>query len=208
MSARIPSLRIVSSVHKARADRADTLEAMNKTAAKTDSESENKQFFQSSLASGYGSGPGKFLKPYNQTKLRTQQQRNQQNPPPSSTHTNISSQSTLTIGTYLSRIASIPAQNVRGSIGHHLEEWLRITKDPWILHIVRGYSLEFLSPPPLSLPPQDHTPLSEEKTLVLEAEIQSLVEKRAIHQIHPNKSFYSKTFVIPKKDGGWRPIIN
>ena len=44
----------------------------------------------------------------------------------------------------------------------------------------------------------------------MEAEIESLLEKQAIVRLTPPLSlgFYSSVFVVPKKDGGWRPIIN
>ena len=35
-----------------------------------------------------------------------------------------------------------------------------------------------------------------------------MLEKKAIHQIPPSLGCMSRMFVVPKKDGGWRPIIN
>ena len=35
-----------------------------------------------------------------------------------------------------------------------------------------------------------------------------MLEKRAIIEVSPSLGYYSRVFVVPKKDGGWRPIIN
>jgi hypothetical protein len=44
----------------------------------------------------------------------------------------------------------------------------------------------------------------------MQEEIDALLEKQAIvHLVPPlGPGFYSSVFVVPKKDGGWRPIIN
>ena len=45
---------------------------------------------------------------------------------------------------------------------------------------------------------------------VLDQEVQSLLDKRAVHQVQTNDStgFTSSLFVVPKKDGGNRPVVN
>ena len=51
--------------------------------------------------------------------------------------------------------------------------------------------------------------LSPEDTAIMEEEIQSLLQKQAISQIPTAiKGFYSNMFIVPKKDGGQRPVIN
>ena len=62
-------------------------------------------------------------------------------------------------------------------------------------------------PSQCSSPPTPH--FSSEDMAVLEEETQSLLQKQVICQIHsPAKGFYSNMFIIPKKDGGQRPVIN
>ena len=61
------------------------------------------------------------------------------------------------------------------------------------------------SPPPLPCPSAS---LSEDQTATLDKEIEELLQKEAIEPISGPGGFYSPIFTIPKKDGGWRPIIN
>ncbi len=66
----------------------------------------------------------------------------------------------------------------------------------WVMTTVRqGYSLQFVQ-----------RPLS-----VLRAEVMNLLEKGTIETVPPAQSesgFYSRYFLVPKKDGGLQPILN
>jgi len=69
------------------------------------------------------------------------------------------------------------------------------------------FPLQFEEEHQKSLPPTPH--LSSEDLAALEEEIQSLLQKQAVCQIPPLvKGFYSNMFIVPKKDGGQRPVIN
>ena len=49
------------------------------------------------------------------------------------------------------------------------------------------------------------------KRAVLRLEISSLIAKRAIRKLEPSEQlsgFYSRYFIVPKKDGGYRPILD
>ena len=50
--------------------------------------------------------------------------------------------------------------------------------------------------------------MNPDQTVALDKEVQDLLEKEAIERISDPGGFYSPLFVVPKKDGGWRPIIN
>lgn len=68
--------------------------------------------------------------------------------------------------------------------------------------------IPFLSNPPLSLPSYRKTSLSSEQRDILK-EITDLKRKQAIQLANPRSlSYYSQVFVVPKKNSGWRPIIN
>ena len=72
-----------------------------------------------------------------------------------------------------------------------------------------GYKLQFWDPPPLTrklMRPSEGGP----KTPVLQAEINTLLQKGAIEQVLFPKSpgFYYRLFVVPKPEGKWRPIID
>ena len=50
--------------------------------------------------------------------------------------------------------------------------------------------------------------LTQEQSQILDQEIQNLLQKNAIESTVSTKGFFSSMFTVPKKDGGWRPIIN
>ena len=77
-----------------------------------------------------------------------------------------------------------------------------------MLDTVRGYQIDFLSEPHQRVIP--NTPhYSAEQTQLIVEEVQELLNKDAVVQIHsPRRGFYSNFFLVPKKDGGQRPVIN
>ncbi|KAL0194816.1 hypothetical protein M9458_008388, partial [Cirrhinus mrigala] len=81
----------------------------------------------------------------------------------------------------------------------------------WVLRTVeKGYSIQFNAPPP----PFDGvfpTLVGPEQALVMEQEVETLLRKEAIKVVPPHdreSGFYSRYFIVPKKDGGLRPIID
>ncbi|CAM4672887.1 unnamed protein product [Leuciscus chuanchicus] len=81
----------------------------------------------------------------------------------------------------------------------------------WVLHVVeKGYSIQFGSCPPRFqgvLP----TVVDSEQALVMEQEVMTLLRKGAIERVSPpsrESGFYSRYFIVPKKDGGLRPILD
>jgi hypothetical protein len=55
------------------------------------------------------------------------------------------------------------------------------------------------------------TAVSPEQALVLEQEVNTLLRKEAIEVVPPHEvqsGFYSRYFIVPKKDGGLRPILD
>ncbi|KAL0147122.1 hypothetical protein M9458_057646, partial [Cirrhinus mrigala] len=81
----------------------------------------------------------------------------------------------------------------------------------WVLRTVeKGYAIQFGAPPP----PFDGvfpTLVGSEQALVMEQEVETLLRKEAIEVVPPQdreSGFYSRYFIVPKKDGGLRPIID
>ncbi|KAI2657541.1 hypothetical protein H4Q32_008891 [Labeo rohita] len=81
----------------------------------------------------------------------------------------------------------------------------------WVLRTVkRGYHIQFGAP----LPPFNGvfpTVVSPEQGLVMEQEVGTLLRKEAIEVVPPQdreSGFYSRYFIVPKKDGGLRPILD
>ncbi|KAL0183515.1 hypothetical protein M9458_019211, partial [Cirrhinus mrigala] len=81
----------------------------------------------------------------------------------------------------------------------------------WVLRTVeRGYRIQFGAPPP----PFNRvfpTVVSPEQGLVMEQEVDTLLRKEAIEVVPPHdreSGFYSRCFIVPKKDGGLRPFLD
>ena len=86
--------------------------------------------------------------------------------------------------------------------------WQRITTDQFILQTIQGYRLEFLA-----VPQQVVAPVTVVKGLtqqnVMQEEIEKLLLKGAIQLVSPsNGQFVSRLFLVPKKTGDLRPVIN
>ncbi|KAI2645622.1 Transposon Ty3-G Gag-Pol polyprotein [Labeo rohita] len=81
----------------------------------------------------------------------------------------------------------------------------------WVLRTVeRGYRIQ-CSAPPLPFNGVFPTVMSPEQGLVMEQEVETLLRKEAIEVVPPQdgeSGFYSRYFIVPKKDGGLRPILD
>ena len=95
-----------------------------------------------------------------------------------------------------------------GRLRDHINTWKVMTKDLWVLDTVRGYRIDFLSEPHQRVIPHTSRYSAEQTQLIVE-EVQELLNKGAVVQIHsPRRGFYSNLFLVPKKDGEQRPVIN
>ncbi|KAK6034742.1 reverse transcriptase [Cooperia oncophora] len=94
-----------------------------------------------------------------------------------------------------------------GRLALFQKNWACISKDPWVREAVQGYKLEFGDQiPQCSL--QSACTTDSESDL-LSVEVQEMLDKNAIEEIPWSSEVWtSKIFVIPKKDGGNRTIIN
>ncbi|KAL0181298.1 hypothetical protein M9458_023704, partial [Cirrhinus mrigala] len=92
-----------------------------------------------------------------------------------------------------------------------LERLLLPNVSAWVLRTVeKGYSIQFGAPPP-SFDGVFPTLVGPEQALVMEQEVETLLRKEAIEVVPPHdreSGFYSRYFIVPKKDGGLRPIID
>ena len=88
---------------------------------------------------------------------------------------------------------------------HFQKQWKVLTHDPNIIRMVKGYKIPFSSVPFQKSLPHQKSLQKEELSLVRE-EIEPMLRKKAIK---PQKDqFLSNLFLIPKKDGEQRPVIN
>ena len=100
-------------------------------------------------------------------------------------------------------------QTFAGRISLFRSNWKALTQEPWLIQtVLEGYHIPLLSAP-LQQSPPCNPHMSAEDAAMLEEEIQSLLQKQAICQISvPTEEFYSNMFIVPKKDGDQRPVIN
>ena len=102
---------------------------------------------------------------------------------------------------------SLPRKDlpVGGRLAHFQNRWGEITEDSWVLSVVRkGYKIPFICKPPLSPTPIF---LQQTESLSLEEEVNKLLLKGAVEKIEPEgPGFYSRIFLVPKKNGKLRLI--
>ena len=103
-----------------------------------------------------------------------------------------------------------PELPVAGRISHFAHLWERFPLNHFVREILaEGHSIPFRGVPCGS--PVRFTPLVGQYRQVLQEEIQKLLLKGAIMKVPPeqwHQGFYSTYFLVPKKTGDLRPILN
>ncbi len=111
---------------------------------------------------------------------------------------------------------SIVPEGTQSAVGcflpQHLKCWKAITADMWLLNTLStGYKLQFHRRPPPNTGVRPTLIRNPKHLITLAAEIKSLLQKQAIEVVHgPDQLnvFFFRYFLIPKKDGGIRPILD
>jgi len=98
--------------------------------------------------------------------------------------------------------------NLAGRLAYYVPNWEQITQDRWVLQTISGYKLD-LTQTPCQVRPSHEIACSEEEHAKISQEIKELQAKGAIveAQLSP-LSFVSQIFLVEKKGGGQRPVIN
>ncbi|XP_053161469.1 uncharacterized protein LOC128349360 [Hemicordylus capensis] len=137
-------------------------------------------------------------------RLPLQHNCNLKTPKKTNTRNNISLNSTKKTNTRNN--ISLNSARITIKLASHAQVWHHITSDQWVLSIVAmGYVMEFKEHLPFLA--MRYTPESP----VLWEEVQKLLLKEAISPVQGALSqtgFYSRYFLIPKRDGGIRPIMD
>lgn len=77
------------------------------------------------------------------------------------------------------------------------------------MEAVTGFRPHFTSPLPLALPGLHFcTPSQGRNDHFIDQEVEALLSKEAIEEVPLSLSYISPIFLIPKKSGGMRPILN
>lgn len=93
-------------------------------------------------------------------------------------------------------------------IEYFYQNWKVLTRDQWVLHLVQGLTLDFVQTPVQTHPPFQPS-FNQIKTDLVDQEIKSMLEKRAIKVVKDQKGFLSYLFLVQKKGGGGqRPVVN
>lgn len=93
---------------------------------------------------------------------------------------------------------------IAGNLRNCYKTWSAITNDPYILEAIRGYKLELSQFPSQ---PSNTTNTGDIKTLRLET--CKLVQAGVVKEVsHMNGEVISPVFLVPKKDGSGRMILN
>ena len=94
-----------------------------------------------------------------------------------------------------------------GRLAHFVEKWEEITDNKWVLSIVRhGFRIPFSKIPPLSSVPIRMSPPPH----FIREGIENLLNKWAVERVQNpgTPGFYSQIFLVPKKNGKLRLIID
>ena len=93
-----------------------------------------------------------------------------------------------------------------------LSYWAASTRDPWVLStLTHGYKLQFRRRPPACGRVKMTIIHDPAKAQALTQELSALLDKGAIEPVDPllqPGGFYSAYFLVAKKDGGLRPILD
>ena len=102
----------------------------------------------------------------------------------------------------------VMVSTLAGRTALHKAAWQKLTSDQWVLEAISGNKIELIPHPC-----QAHQPPTLEKgerATAISKELTNLLEKGAVqevqHQVEPG--FVSRLFLVPKKGGQMRPVIN
>ena len=103
---------------------------------------------------------------------------------------------------------------VGGRLSKFITKWTDISNTSFVNTIIQqGYNIQFHTTPPVTTSPTPILPFSAEQSLLIDQAIKDLLQKAAIKKVSYAQTqevpgFYSSMFVIPKKNGGVRPVFN
>ncbi len=107
----------------------------------------------------------------------------------------------------------LPLHDTMIPLSNFLHEWERLPGvSLWVLRTIRtGYTLQFGKNPPRFDGVHLTVVNSAAKASVLQQELSSLLQKGAIEEVPQSeveRGFFSRYFLVPKRDGGLRPILD
>ena len=105
-------------------------------------------------------------------------------------------------------LAHTPESFRAGSISRRVAQWEKVTRDPWILAMVRGVEIPLVQEVTQDRPPFPFR-LSPEEKLILRGELVKLQDKGVIQKTYFEEGqFLSNVFLRPKANGEFRLILD
>lgn len=99
-------------------------------------------------------------------------------------------------------------QFISGGLANKVKEWQKISSDPWILSTISDYKIEFDETPfqyKIPLPIK----FNQKQTEIIDQEVLELLNKWAISKSKFEiNQFISNIFIVEKRNGKFRPVIN
>ena len=115
----------------------------------------------------------------------------------------------------LNRISSKDSslvRNVTQPLTPFIQRWRTLTSHLIVLKVIRhGHEIPFLTSPPPFNGVMNSIPADPAEMLVLRQELDDMLAKGAVTRVHnyqAQEGYYSRYFLVPKSDGGTRPILN
>ena len=107
------------------------------------------------------------------------------------------------------RAKSLDQEKVGGHLEAHSEAWNCVTPNTFMLGLVQGHQIQF-NPKPLLVCPMEKCEVQVPKGQQQEMnhQIQMLLKEGNIEEVPNNKGFFTYPFLIPKKNGKSRSIMN
>ena len=106
-------------------------------------------------------------------------------------------------------VSEQPIKITGGRLKQFTSQWQCITSDPFILNSVKNYKIEFDNGEPMQFMPPKEINFTKPEQEVIDNEIDKLLTKGVISETtHCPGEYISTIFIRPKKDGGFRLILN
>lgn len=95
-----------------------------------------------------------------------------------------------------------------GNTKNCIEFWKSLTKDFWVIESIQGLKIDFFENPYQSCLPGS-IPFKGDEVKIVDQEVTDLLNKGAIEPcVHEANEFISNLFLVQKKNGKFRPVIN
>jgi len=103
---------------------------------------------------------------------------------------------------------SITCPKLAGRVAYFLPNWEVLTQDQWVLQTVAGYQLELTEVPTQARTPHMIKCSLESKNQITTEVLELLTKGAIVETIDSPRNYLSQIFLVEKKDGGQRPVIN